>query len=157
MSHRPNPAITPITLISCTTEDDKVKWMKKIEEEGPYMSEIDDYKGELNEVIHDQGPAFPYTKGLWILCLLVGAINPYDLDALDDSRPLSKYTVDNIMGRVITMDEYKKYWNSHPKHLEHEANYSRFSTEQKHTEQILGKTSIGAINKIANRFKSFGF
>jgi len=48
------------------------------------------------------------------------------------------------MGRVITPEEYRKYWDGHPKHLEQEMNFSKLSTEQKHTEQILDKGTVGS-------------
>ena len=154
--NRSNPRQNPLTLVSCTNVDSEAEWMKQIEEDGPFVSETDDFADERDEVNHDQGAAFPYTKGLWLLCLLVGAINPYDLDALDDTRPLSKFTLDNIMGRATSPEEYKKYWDSHPRHSEQEANFIKLSTEQKHTEQILGKANTGALGKSAARFKSFG-
>jgi len=154
---RRNPKENPVTLVSCTNVDEECEWMKQIEENGPFVSETDDFNDERDEVIHDQGPAFPYTKGLWLLCLIVGAINPYDLDALDDSRPLSKFTLDNIFGRCISKEEYRKYWNNHPTHTQFESNFERLSTEQKHSYQILGSYSTGALSRITNKFKSFGF
>ena len=90
--------------------------MKDIEEEAPFTTETDDFMDERGEVLHDQGPVFPYTKGLWLMTLLVGVLNPADLDALDDSRPLSYFTMANILGREITPQEYRKYWDAHPKH-----------------------------------------
>ncbi len=152
--NRSNPKDSPITLISCTNEEKECKWMKQIEEDGPFVSETDDFNDERDEVLHDQGPVFPYTYGLWILCMLVGSINPYDLDALDDERPLSKFTMDNVLGRVISIEEYKKYWDSHPNSKPYQSNYSRLSTEQKHTEQIMGKNNTNSLSKIANGMKS---
>ena len=155
--NRARPKQNPISLVSCTDVDAECEWMKEIEEDAPYVSETDDYVAERKEVIHDQGPAFPYSKGLWLLCLLVGAINPYDLDALDDSKPLSKFTLDNIMGRTLTIEEYKVYWNAHPKHSEYSSYFNRLSTESTHTEQIIGKRSVGALSSISARFKAYGF
>lgn len=154
---RSNPRDNPLTLISCTDVDDECKWMKQIEEDGPFVTEIDDYFDERDEVQHDQGPAFPFSRGLWLICMFVGAINPYDLDSLDDSRPMSKYTLDNIIGRGTTTEEYRKYWNNHPKCAQYESNYGRLSTEQKHTQQILGAHSTGAMGRLTNKFKAFGF
>eukprot|EP00604_Paraphysomonas_vestita_P002964 CAMPEP_0174820948 /NCGR_PEP_ID=MMETSP1107-20130205/5103_1 /TAXON_ID=36770 /ORGANISM="Paraphysomonas vestita, Strain GFlagA" /LENGTH=367 /DNA_ID=CAMNT_0016037275 /DNA_START=57 /DNA_END=1157 /DNA_ORIENTATION=- len=63
--HRQFPERNPLTLMSCTNEDEEVEWMKQIESTAPYCAEIDDYQDEKREVIYDQGPAFPYTKGFW--------------------------------------------------------------------------------------------
>jgi hypothetical protein len=53
-------------------------------------------------VVEDQGKAFPYTKGYWIISQLISCINPYDLDAIDENLPFSKATLDDILGRVHT-------------------------------------------------------
>lgn len=45
---------------------------------------------------------------------LVAAINPDDLDALDDNLPLAKVTVDNLLGRVHTPVEYQFYFERNP-------------------------------------------
>lgn len=160
---RPNPRLNPLTLVSCTNVDDECDWMKQIEEDGPFVSETDDYADERDEVQHDQGAAFPYTRGLWLLCMFVGSINPYDLDSLDDNRPMSKYSLDNIIGRTTTLEEYRKYWDNHPKKdhngvpVNYEPNYGRLSTEPKHTQQILGSQSTGAMGRLAKKFGAFGF
>ena len=38
--------------------------MKTIEEIAPFCAEIDDYNDERDEVMNDQGKAFPYTKAI---------------------------------------------------------------------------------------------
>lgn len=96
---RQNPAANPVTLLSCSDEDGEVEWMKVIEEEAPFCSELDDYVAEKAEVLADQGSAFPFTKGMWIISMLVGAINPYDLDAMDENLPFTKATLDDLLGR----------------------------------------------------------
>jgi hypothetical protein len=131
--------------------------MKDIEEEAPFTSETDDFADEREEVLHDQGPVFPYTKGLWLMSLLVGAINPSDLDALDDSRPLSCFTLIQILGREISSQEYRKYWNAHPKHKEYEKNYQDLLTKPTYTINILGAPPASAMTRISARFKRLGF
>jgi hypothetical protein len=121
--YRPKPINSPITFVSCTDEDAEVQWMKDVEEDGDYMSEIDDYVSERKEVLDSQGSGFPYTRGLWIMSLLVSAINPYDLDALDDEKPMRKSALSEILGYTLSESEYMIYWNGHPKHND----YSRVS------------------------------
>jgi hypothetical protein len=108
------PERNPLTLMSCTDEDEEVEWMKQIEESAPFTAEIDDYQDEKREVLHDQGTAFPYTRGFWIISSLVAAINPDDLDAMDENLPFSKFTLDDILGRTHTPEEYQYYFERNP-------------------------------------------
>lgn len=127
---RPTPANNPITFVSCTGDDDNTEWMKNLDEKGPWIAEVDDYEDERREVLKKQGPKLPYTRGLWLMCLLVGAINPDDLDCLDESSaPLTKYTLDLIMGRHVSDQEYRAYFNSHPGSYQYRPMYGRFYEE----------------------------
>merc|ERR1719162_2829033 len=98
ITHRANPAQNPITFLSCTGEDEQVEWMKDCEEVAPYCAESDDFGDESREVLGDQGIALPYTRGFWLICQLVAAMNPDDLDAMDESIPFTKTTLDNLLG-----------------------------------------------------------
>ena len=69
---RQNPAGNPVTFLSCTNEDAAVEWMKDAEEVVAYCSESDDFADERNEVLKDQGMAFPFTYGFYLVCALVG-------------------------------------------------------------------------------------
>jgi hypothetical protein len=97
--------------LSCTNEDSEVEWMKDAEEIAPYCSESDDYDDERREVVGDQGLALPYTRGFWLVCQLVAAMNPHDLDAMDESVPFTKQTLDNLLGHVSSEQSYKYYWD----------------------------------------------
>ena len=44
----------------------------------------------------------------------MAAINPQDLDGLDEDCPLSKPTMECLMGRGLTPPEYLAYFTSHP-------------------------------------------
>jgi hypothetical protein len=88
--YRQYPEINPITFLSCTNEDDQVEWMKELEEVAPFCSEYDDYADERDEILGDQGQALPFTKGFHLVGQLVGAMCPEDLDAMDESIPLTK-------------------------------------------------------------------
>jgi hypothetical protein len=108
---RQNPAGNPVTFISCTNEDAAVEWMKDCEEVAPYCSESDDFGDEAAEVLRDQGAALPYSKGFHLICCLVAAMNPDDLDAMDESVPFTKATLDNLLGVVHNMESYKHYFD----------------------------------------------
>ena len=109
----------------------------QIEEFAPFTSEVDDYNDEKEEVIHDQGPAFPYTKGLWLLSTLVSAISPNDLDALDENVPFTKFTLDELLGRVHGEREYHYYWTNNPHHLRFQARYHQFLTEKRSSREFI--------------------
>lgn len=112
---RHNAKSNPLTFISCTNEDDEAEWMKQIEESAPYTGEVDDFNDEKAEVARDQGPGFPYSRGFWLMSMLVGAINPDDIDALDDSMPFSRMTMSNLLGHQLSQAEYQQYFSNHPK------------------------------------------
>lgn len=111
IKNRPEPAMNPITFLSCTNEDEAVEWMKDCEEIAPYCSESDDFGDESREVMGDQGDALPYTRGFWLICQLVAAINPDDLDAMDESVPFTKATLDNLLGIQHNEESYRYYFD----------------------------------------------
>jgi len=108
---RPNPAGNPFTFISCSDNDDDVKWMKEAEEVAPACSEYDSFEDEAREVAKDQGTVFPYTKGMHLVGQLVGAMSPNDLDALDESVPFTKWTLDNLLGVISSEEDYRRYFD----------------------------------------------
>jgi len=129
ITNRAQPDRNPLTLISCTDEDEEVEWMKEVEEVAPYCSELDDYQDEKNEVLNDQGVGFPYTKGYWLISQLVSAINPNDLDAIDENVPFTKDTLDNLLGRVHSSSEYQYYFERNPHASLYLDLYGRFLNE----------------------------
>jgi len=107
---RPKPKDNPITFLSCTTVDEDVAWMKDLEEAAPYCSEYDDYQSEKREVLSDQGMGLPFTRGFYLIGSLVAAMNPEDLDAMDESVPFTKYALDNLLGSESEEEDYKHYY-----------------------------------------------
>lgn len=112
MKNRAEPSANPVTFLSCTNEDDQVEWMKDAEEIAPYCAELDDYGDESREVLGDQGEALPYTRGFWLVSQLVAAMCPDDLDAMDESVPLTKQTLDNLLGIQHNEPSYRYYFDS---------------------------------------------
>ncbi|CAB9502697.1 expressed unknown protein [Seminavis robusta] len=108
---RQNPEGNPMTFLSCTNEDAQVEWMKDTEELAPYCSECDDFKDEADEVLKDQGVALPYSYGFYLVSCLVAAMNPDDLDAMDESVPFTKGTLDNLLGIESNEASYKHYFD----------------------------------------------
>lgn len=85
--------------------------MKDTEELAPYCAECDDYKDEAEEVLKDQGAALPYSYGFYLVSCLVAAMNPDDLDAMDESVPFTKMTLDNLLGIESNEESYKYYFD----------------------------------------------
>lgn len=135
--YRNRPDLNPLTFMSCTDNDNEAEWMKEVEEVGPNTSELDDFNSERKEVWKDQGKAFPFNKGIWLLCQLVAAINPEDLDALDESVPFSKQTMDDLLGRRLTLEEYAHYFQNNPHHKKYQHLYNHFCREDVSAKQII--------------------
>lgn len=127
--YRNRPEHNPITFISCTDVDADAEWMKQVEEVAPFCSELDDFRDEREEVLNDQGEGFPYTKGYWLISQLVSVINPHDLDAIDENLPFTKSTLDNLLGRVHTPQEYQYYFERNPHASIYLDLYKKFLTE----------------------------
>ena len=83
--------------------------------------------------MRSQGIAFPYTHGLWLISQLVSAINPSDLRLLREGRcPLSKYSLDHLLGRIHTPKVRDPPYTSpdthHTHHLTHTQEYQYYFT-----------------------------
>jgi hypothetical protein len=111
LRNRSNPEGNPMTFLSCTDDDAQVEWMKDAEEIIPYCSECDDFKDEAAEVYKDQGVALPFSFGFYLICTLVAAMNPDDLDAMDESVPFTKTTLDNLLGIEHDEQSYRHYFD----------------------------------------------
>lgn len=134
---RASPDRNPMTLISCTNVDSEVEWMKDIEEVAPFCAEVDDYNDERDEVMKDQGKAFPYTKGMWLLSNLVAAMNPHDLDALDENVPFTKFTLDGLLGVSTSYADYDYYFKCNPHSHKYKDKFEQFLTVEGHADQIV--------------------
>ncbi|MCB1134997.1 MAG: hypothetical protein KDK78_01910 [Chlamydiia bacterium] len=107
---RGDPQSNPITFLSCTGDDKEVEWMKELEERALFAAEYDDFDDEADEVHRDQGYALPFTKGFHLIGQLVGAMCPDDLDAMDESAPFTKSTLDSLLGVQMNEEDYRRYW-----------------------------------------------
>lgn len=94
--------------------------------------------------MHDQGSAFPYTKGLWLLSNLVAAMCPHDLDALDESVPFSRYTLDELLGRQHSVEDYNYYFSHNPHHSAFADYYDRLLNEPRHAREIVPEGVVRA-------------
>jgi len=133
IKNRPEPSLNPVTFLSCTNEDEAVEWMKDCEEVAPYCSESDDFGDESREVLEDQGEALPYTRGFWLVCQLVAAMNPDDLDAMDESVPFTKLTLDNLLGIQHNEESYRYYFDSFVRNQQKRKGHSESDRLKKNT------------------------
>lgn len=127
---RRNPSNDPVCLIACTDNDSDTEWMSGLDEQYPSVAEIDDFRDESAQVMAKQGPLFPYSYGLWLISLIVAAINPNDLDILDEDRPLTKYSFDSLLGRCTMEGEYRKYFDAAPAAKAYRSKYNQYATVQ---------------------------
>ena len=146
----------PISLISCSGNDTDVEWLKEVEEKPmldgspSYMSECDDFITERNEVLHDQGDVFPYTKGFWLICQILACMNPDDLDALDESVPITKTSLENMMGRMLSPQEYEKYYlgflrNNRQEHKTLQVLNTYFGNTMSQFASVVDRNTLGCV------------
>jgi hypothetical protein len=118
--NRPNPITTPFTFLCCSGNPEDTLWMHEIEEIAcrqnrfSYIAALQNFYSERREVLNDQGETFPYNRGLWLMAGLLASKNPNDLDALDQHAPLTKRTIEELIGRTLTEQEYRSYFDTHP-------------------------------------------
>jgi hypothetical protein len=108
-----NASNHPITFVSCTNNSQETEWMKLLDNNEPNIAEVDDYESEKTEVLENQGSLFPYTKGLWLLCLIAGSTVKI-LDDIDENKLFSKKDMEFITGRNLSSNEYNRYVIQHP-------------------------------------------
>lgn len=133
IKNRQDPAMNPITFLSCTNDDEAVEWMKDAEEVAPYCAESDDFGDESREVLGDQGDALPYSRGFWLVCQLVAAMNPDDLDAMDESVPFTKTTLDNLLGIEHNEASYRHYFDCFVRNQQKRTGNSQSDSLKKNT------------------------
>lgn len=151
--NRKNPENHPIIFISCTNEVGELKWIKEIDSSAKHVAEIDDPDSEQLEVAKNQGPAFPFSKGLWLMCQLVAAICP-TLDLIDETIPFTKKSMDDLMGRKLTQEEYAEYFMSNPFAMKEFVDlYHYFSKEDLIAQQIVNFTTRKCILDMQPRKK----
>lgn len=80
VKNRNNPHDSPITMFSVSDCPADTAWMRQLDEAAPFCDEKSLYVNEVGEVETNQGEGFPYTHGFHLVCCLVGANNPFDLD-----------------------------------------------------------------------------
>jgi hypothetical protein len=73
--------------------------------------------------------AYHSRAGFWIVSLLVASINPEDLDAIDENLPFTKHTLDDLLGRTHTPQEYQFYFERNPHAPIYVDLYPRFLNE----------------------------
>ena len=119
--NRRNAKYNPFTFLCCSDSPNDTMWMHEIEEIScrpgtlGYVAAVQNYRAECVEVLNDQGPWFPYSEPVWLVCNLAAALNPFDLDALDQHEPLTKPTLDNtFLGYISTDVAYEGYFVQHP-------------------------------------------
>lgn len=116
IKNRDNPENSPLICISCTNKPANVAWMKTLDKKAPYVSVFDDYETTRQAVLETHGAGLRYTRGMWRLCQLAAANNPDDLDKFTNgSRPFTRKTLTEILGYIVTLQEYAHYFNLHPK------------------------------------------
>jgi hypothetical protein len=144
IKNRNAPEKNPVTLLGCTDKLKEIEWMEEMEG-AEHIAVVNYFDLEKEDILEEQGRIFPYTRGLWLLGILVAAINPHDLGDLGSGHPLSKFTLDNLMGRNITPNEYKKYWLANPNHRIFSCRYNDFAHQKLSAREIIAAAKTESI------------
>ena len=73
------------TFVACTDDDETIKYLNKWDKEMKHVDVIDDYISERKEVVEAQGPDFTFTRGDYIVKILLGSIVP-EIGGLDKKK-----------------------------------------------------------------------
>eukprot|EP01063_Lacrimia_lanifica_P038801 TRINITY_DN8346_c0_g1_i1.p1 TRINITY_DN8346_c0_g1~~TRINITY_DN8346_c0_g1_i1.p1 ORF type:complete len:735 (+),score=234.82 TRINITY_DN8346_c0_g1_i1:91-2295(+) len=124
----------PLCLISCTDADadagDDAAWVRDAARAAPSCAAVASYAPARDAARRAHGPALPYTRGVWLACMLTAAICPDDLGALDAPWPLPKAALDTLMGRVLSVQDYVYYFRTHPNERACRPHYEEFAATE---------------------------
>lgn len=73
---------------------------------------------------------------------LIAALNPDDLDAMDESVPFSKFTLDELLGRYHTSEEYSYYFQHNPHSSRYREYFEELATASKPAREIIPSHKI---------------
>lgn len=109
LQNRKSPESNPMTWINCN--DEVSDWSFGMD--ASFTKAIQPYEIMKKEVLRTQGPGFPFNHGIWLVCQLVAAMNPKEL-SFSPGAPYPQKTLDNFLGRKLTKEEYRYYFDAHP-------------------------------------------
>ncbi|GEM_PF-4197325 len=136
----------PFTILGCSNQRKDYAWMHEMEEVADYVAALPDFVDEQQEVLRDQGPRFPYSRGMWLLCNLAAALNPDDLDSMDQHPPFTKKTLENLLGRIMSAEEYSGYFYAHPNADDWKVDYDQFA-------KLQSASAIGSVRLFQDTLK----
>lgn len=79
------PPFVYTTIVSCTDEDDTMRYLNNWDKRIARLDIIDDYRSERNEVRKAQGKHFSFTFGDYVVKCLIGSFDR-ETDQLDEKR-----------------------------------------------------------------------
>eukprot|EP00697_Spironema_sp_BW2_P009053 gnl/Spiro4/2382_TR1148_c0_g1_i1.p1 gnl/Spiro4/2382_TR1148_c0_g1~~gnl/Spiro4/2382_TR1148_c0_g1_i1.p1 ORF type:complete len:295 (-),score=77.81 gnl/Spiro4/2382_TR1148_c0_g1_i1:229-1080(-) len=85
LKNRSQPDRIPVSIMACTDEDEVMTYLNHLDDTCPSVDVCDDYVSERREVLLAQGNSFRFSRGDWIVKILLGSIDPA-LDQLDSRR-----------------------------------------------------------------------
>ncbi len=110
ITQRSTPENHLFTVITCS--DQKLDWLELLDRNARFVSVIDDYETERNQVLAAQGRNFQFPYGLWIACHLLSA-KEILLDNLDEKKVMTESQYESITG-VSNHNKYQEYCAANP-------------------------------------------
>lgn len=151
---RSNPEQFPVTFMSCTNNDDDVEWLKGLDGDAQFCAELDDYLSELKEILEKQGKGFKlFSHGFYIMCCLAAALDKTRLDALDETKPFTRKTMNELRGVPYTVKEYLKYFKKHPEYNRYKKYKSQFTRDDIEAKDINESKCFGLFSRRENALR----
>jgi hypothetical protein len=123
-----NPDVNTVTMIGCSNKKEDYDWLLEMEEVASKVAALADYVDEKTQVTKAQGAMYPYTRGMWLACNLAAALNPEDLNKMDQRVPFTRRTLESNGGRGLMNGEYELYFRQHPAARVFQADFQQFNT-----------------------------
>ena len=111
LAARSHPERNPFTILSnARPGETRGDWIKIAQQMAPVCANVAPYEREYAAIVEIHGPVFPYTYGMHLISQLVSAFDVEGLRLLHDDVPLTKPTLDSLLGYVTPFPEYDRYF-----------------------------------------------
>ena len=106
---RRNPEGNPFTFVVSDRNPCDLRWTTELEHHVPYFAKFEDYGREESRAFLNQGSAFPYTYGFYLVETLVAAMKPEELPVRYQTVPYTFFTLTNLLGVKYSDEDYALY------------------------------------------------
>jgi hypothetical protein len=88
-----------VAILACTTSNNQMEWLNRIDKDAEHVDVIDDYLTERNQILSVQGSNFTYSHGDHVVKMLLGPLlqkyDDHDEKKLNSTSTQTNYTQTN--------------------------------------------------------------